>query len=312
MALASVAPACAQFQYPTKPVMVVVPFAAGGASDVLMRFMMQRLGQALGGTFVIDNRAGANGKVGMTYLARATPDGYTLGVGATATLANNPAVYKDLPYDAGKDFAPVAMVGTNTTALIINKDLPVRNLDDLLKMMKAKQRLFSYGSAGVGNTAHLAAELFKRLAGVEMEHVPYRGGGEVVRDIIGGQIQMAFSPLLESMPYVASGAVRALGVAKAQRSPHVPDVPTITEGGVPGIEYSTWQGLVAPAGTPREIVMLLNQTIRTILAEPETREALKRIVIDPMPMTPEEFATFMESERKKWGDVARLVGVSLE
>ena len=314
LCLLATGPAAAQAMrdWPARPVTLVVPFAAGGASDVLMRVVMQRLGERLGATFVIDNRAGANGKTGMGYLARATPDGYTLGVAATATMANNPAIYRDLPYDAGKDFAPIAMIGTNTTALIINRDLPARNLAEFVALMKSRTRLFSYGSAGVGNTAHLAGELFKRMAGVEMEHVPYRGGSEVVRDIMGGQVQLAFSPLLESMPYVQSGAVRALGVAKPERSPHLPEVPTITEGGVPGIEYSSWQGLVAPAGTPAPIIRLVNQSIAQILAEPETQATLKRLVIDPLVMSPEEFGAFMEAERKRWAEVARAAGVRIE
>jgi tripartite-type tricarboxylate transporter receptor subunit TctC len=304
-------PATAQSTYPARPVTLVVPFGAGGASDVLMRVVAQQLGRRLSTTVVVENRAGANGNIGLQYLSNAPPDGYTIGVGATASLANNPAVYKRLPYDPD-GFVAIAPVGTNTAGLVIHNALPATNLRELVALMKSKRQHFSYGSAGIGNSAHLTGELFKRMAGVEMEHVPYRGGSEIIRDLISGQIQLAFSPLLESIAHIKSGSVRVIGVGKAQRSPHLPDVPTITEGGVPGIEYATWQGLIAPKGTPASVVRLLNETVRAMLADPEMQETLRKLVVDPLVMSPEEFEAFIAAERKRWGEIAALAGAVVE
>lgn len=298
--------------YPTKPIMLVVPFAAGGAADVLMRALAPRLGQRLGGTVVVENRSGANGSIGTAYVANATPDGHTLIATSNATMGANPAVYAKLSYDAAKDFVPIAPVGIMPAALVINKDLPATNFAELLALLRAKKQSFSFGSPGVGNPSHLAGERFKRRLGVDMEHVPYRGGSEIMRDLIAGNLQMAFSPLIECLPHIKAGSIRAIAGMRNVRSKHLPDVPTIVEAGVPGIDYASWQGIHGPKGLPPQIVKLLNDEITAITAMPEVREMLDRIVIEPFSMTLAEFAAFDAEDRERAMTVAKEAGVKLD
>ena len=294
--------------YPTRPIVLVVPFAAGGAADVLMRVLAPRLG----GTVVVENRAGANGSIGTAFVARAAPDGHTLIATSNATMGANPAVYAKLAYDAQTDFTPIAPIGIMPAALVINKDLPATNFSEFLALLRAKKQNFSFGSPGVGNPSHLAGERFKRRLGVEMEHVPYRGGSEIMRDLIGGSLQMAFSPLIECLPYIRSGAIRAIAGMRNVRSKHLPDVPTIVEAGVPGIDYASWQGIHGPKGMSAQLVRRLNDEIAAIVATPDARDMLDRIVIEPFSMNPAEFAAFDAEDRARAMVVAREAGVRLD
>ena len=301
-----------QRDYPNRPVVLVVPFAAGGAADVLMRALTPHLSRRLGQSFIVENRSGANGSIGTAYVANAAADGYTLLATSNATLGANPAVYKKLSYDAEKDFTPIAPIGVMPAALVINKEIAAANLPELLALLRAKQQNFSFGSPGVGNPSHLAGERFKRRFDVEMEHVPYRGGSEIMRDLIAGNLQMAFSPLIECLPHVRAGSICAIVGMRPVRTSHLPELPSIAELGAPDIAYVSWQAIHAPKATPPHVVKILNDAINAILREPEVRELLNRIVIEPMPMDLAEFAAFEAADRRKAIDVAAEAGVRLE
>lgn len=298
--------------YPSKPILLIVPFAAGGAADVLMRALAPHLGRRLGGSVIIENKSGANGSIGTAHAANQAGDGYTLLATSNATLGANPAVYKKLAYDAEKDFSAIAPIGVMPAALVINKDLPARDFAELMTLMKSKTRNFSFGSPGVGNPSHLAGERFKRRLGVDMEHVPYRGGSEIMRDLISGNIQMAFSPLIECLPHIRAGSIRAIAGMRAVRSAHLPDLPTIVEVGVPGIDYVSWQGIHGPKNMPPGLVAFLNAEINAVVAQADVRDMLNRIVIEPFSMSPEEFRAFDAEERRKSVEVAAEANVRLD
>lgn len=309
---AAIAPRAQQAVWPARPIILVVPFSAGGAADVLMRSLAPRLGARLGGTIVVENRSGANGSIGTAFVANANPDGYTLLATSNATLGANPAVYSKLSYDAARDFTAVAPIGIMPAALVVNKDLGAANFAEFLALLRAQKRNFSFGSPGVGNPSHLAGERFKRRLGVEMEHVPYRGGAEIMRDLISGQIQMAFSPLIESLPHVRAGSILAVAGMRDVRAAHLPDVPTIAELGLPDISYASWQGIHGPRNMPPELVKRLNAEIAAIVSEPVMRGFLNSIVIEPLLMSPEEFAAFDAADRERAVKVAAEAGVRLD
>lgn len=309
LGLAGVASAQSSTSYPVNRVQFIVPFGAGGATDTLARVVGQRLSTQLGKIVVIENRPGGNGNIGTTALAKASPDGQTIGMGAQSTLAINPAIYKSLAFDPDSDLVAIASLVSMPIVLVVNPSIEVSTVDELIKLMKRETRSFSYGSPGVGNTSHLFGELFKRSVGVEMIHVPYRSGPAVTTDLRAGHIQLAFSNILEALPHIKAGSVRALAIASSQRLKTLPDVPTLEELGIKGFASPAWFGVLAPRGMSPDIVNTLSSEITRALVDPDVVATLDRLSANPMIMGPQEFDAFIRSERKKWGKLARQVGV---
>ena len=304
-------PAQAQ-DYPTKPVRFVVPFAPGGTTDVLARLLGEKLSASLGQQFVIDNQAGAGGNIGTAQVAKAEPDGYTILMGTVGTHAINQSIYPRLPFDPIKDFAPVTLVATVPNVLVVNPEVPVHSVAELIELAKAKPGELNFASSGNGSSIHLSGELFKSMTGVDMVHVPYKGSGPAVVDLLGGQVEMMFDNLPSSAPHIKAGKLRPLGVTSKERSPTLPDVPTIAEAGVPGYEALSWFGVLVPAGTPDAVVTRLQQEIAKILADPAMRERFAELGAVPAGDTPAEFAAFIGSETAKWADVVQKAGITLE
>jgi tripartite-type tricarboxylate transporter receptor subunit TctC len=298
--------------YPTKPVQFIVPFGAGGATDTLARVTANKLTARLGNTFVVDNRPGGNGNIGTAALAKAAPDGYTIGMGAMSTLAINPAIYKSLAYDPNNAFDPIGGLVSLPIVLVVNLDMPADNLRELITLMKAGGKNYTYGSPGVGNTSHLFGELFKRVVGVDMVHVPYRSGTAVSQDLLAGHLQLSFVTILEALPHIKAGQVRPIAIAWSRRAKELPDVPTLGELGVAGFDSPTWFGVLAPKGTPAAIVNALSAEIKVALADPEVKATLDRLSVEPMPMDPAEFDAFIKAERVKWGELARQSGAQAD
>jgi tripartite-type tricarboxylate transporter receptor subunit TctC len=298
---ASTAPAQ---EYPAKPVRMIIPFPPGGSNDVVGRMIAVQLGDRLGRQIVIDNRGGAGGVIGSDLAAKAAPDGYTLLL-ASVAYAVNPALYK-LPYDPARAFTPIAMLGSGPAVLVVNAKLPVNTVQELIALAKAQPGRLNIASAGVGSFQHMAGALFVILAGVDIVHVPYKGGGPAMADVI-----MA-SSLIQTLPHIRSGALRALGTGGARRNPALPDVPTIAEAGVPGYEALNWWGLLAPAGTPVAIVTRLHAEVEAVLGSDETRKRLNTEGAEPRSMPPAEFAAFITAETAKWGRVVREANIKPE
>ncbi|MDB5905211.1 MAG: Tripartite-type tricarboxylate transporter, receptor component TctC [Betaproteobacteria bacterium] len=313
LALCAVAPvaAYAADAWPTRPVRMIVAYPPGGGTDIVGRVMAQKLTETLGHTVVIDNRGGASGNIGSELAARANPDGYTLLMGNVAPNAINVSLFKKLPYDPVKDFAPVSLVAITPNILVVNPTVPVKTVKDLVALAKAKPGVLNFPSAGVGSSSHLAGELLKILAKVDMVHVPYKGGGPALVDTISGQMQLMFATMPAAMPHVKSGKVRPIAVTTEKRSQTMPELPTIGES-VKGYEASTWYGLLAPAGTPAAIVTRLHQDTVKILAMPDMREKLGAQGIEPVGGTPAEFGAYIKSEIAKWGRVIREAGIKAE
>ena len=309
--LALIAPAKAQ-DYPSKPIRLVVPFAAGGATDVLARLVGERLTATLGQQVVVDNRPGAGGNIGSDLVARAEPDGYTILMGAVGTHAINPSLYPKMPYDPVKDFAPVTLVASVPNVLVINPGVPANSVQELIDLAKAKPGELNFASSGNGTSIHLSGELFKAMTGTDIVHVPYKGSGPAVTDLLGGQVQMMFDNMPSSLPHVKAGKLRALGVTSAKRSPALPEVPTIAEAGVPGYDATSWFGILAPAGTPEPVVTRLQGAIVQALGEPEMRQRMADLGAEPVGDTPAEFGQFIAAEIAKWAKVVNDAGVKLE
>lgn len=301
-ALAAAAPAALAF--PTKTITIVVPTAAGGGNDAMARTIGQKLGTLLGQTVIVDNRAGANGAIASEYVARATPDGHTLMLGYIATHAMNPALQK-LRYDPVADFEPVGLVGYSPTLMVANAAVPVKDVKDLVAQLKAKPDKYTYASAGNGTAPHFAAELFKLNAGVVMLGVPYKGSAPAVSDTIGGQTQFMFPSLFTAVPHVKSGKLKALAVAGPKRSPLLPDVPTLKEAGVDGVEVQQWYGFFAPAKTPKPVVDQLNKALNQVLADPEIIKRIEDHGADVESSTPEQFGALVKAEIGKWKKVVQ-------
>ena len=294
--------------YPTKPVRIVVPFAAGGATDIIGRFMADRLGRELNQSFVVENRAGANGAIGAESVARSPADGYTLLVVTAGTHAINKSLYRSLPYDPVKDFTHVAMVATAPNVVVVNPSVPANNIQELIAFMKKSPGSVSYGSAGSGSTLHLSGELFKTMTGVDIVHVPYKGGSAATIDLLGGRIQLMFDSIAPAIPNIQAGKIRALAVTGAKRSPMLPDVPTVAEAGVAGYAATAWFGLVGPAGMPPEVTKKLNDAVNRILATDDAREALRKHGAEPFAGTPEDFTRHVTTEVAKWAKVVEASG----
>jgi tripartite-type tricarboxylate transporter receptor subunit TctC len=305
--------ASAQGAYPDRPVRVVVPFAAGGTTDIFARLLGERLSQALGQQFVIENRGGAGGNIGADAVAKADPDGYTLVMGTVGTHAINASLYAKMPYDALGDFAPVAYVAGVPNLMVVNpKNVKAANVQDFIAEAKGAARRFNMASSGNGTSIHLSGELFKQITGVEMPHVPYRGSGPAVNDLIGGQVDVMFDNLPSSIEHAKAGTLRPLAVTSAQRSPAIPNVPTLAESGLPGFEATSWFALFAPKGTPAAIVAKLNQEVRKALETPELQKRFAELGGEIRPMSPDELAAYVRSEHDKWAKVVKTAGARLD
>ena len=298
--------------YPAKPVRIVVGAAAGGPLDLVARLTAQKLTEAFEQQFVIENRAGAGGTIAGEHVARAAPDGYTLYMGSAATLCIAPALYPKLGYDSVKDFAPISVVAATSFVLVVHVSVPARSVKEFVALAKAKPAQLRFGSAGSGSATHLAAELFRSMATIDVVHVPYKGGSQAILDVLSGQIDFMFDTIPNSMPHVRSGRLRALGVSGSQRSPVLRDLPTIAEAGIAGYEATTWFGLLAPAGTAADSVSRLGAAVRKAVASEDMRQRMLGQGIEPVGSTPEEFARLIKAELPKWARVVRASGAKVE
>jgi tripartite-type tricarboxylate transporter receptor subunit TctC len=309
-------PALAQPSWPTgKPITYLVPFPAGGTTDLLARLIAQKLGPALGTSVIIDNKGGAGGSIGSEVAARAAPDGFTLLGGTISSHAINVSLYPKIGYDPQKSFAPVTLIGTNPVVLVVNQASPYKTLKELLDASRAKPGGLSSASAGTGTSQHLALELMAFKSGVKFTHVPYKGSGPAIQDVIGGQVDMMFDTTVVAGPHIQSGKLRALAVTSAKRLASMPNVPTVAESGIPGLtdfEVVSWQAIFVPAGTPTPIVDRLHNEIRKILAEPEMQEKLKGFGMEPADMTTAQIAAFQKSEVEKWAQVIKAANIKAE
>jgi tripartite-type tricarboxylate transporter receptor subunit TctC len=298
--------------YPTRPVTLVVAFTPGGASDVLARLLGRKLEQILGAPFVIDNRPGAGGNVAAEAVAHSAPDGYTLLVGNNAILATNAALYRKVNFDAEADFAPIGLIGSQANILVVNPSVPASSMAELIALAKANPGKLNFASSGHGLAAHLAGELFKVEAGIDIVHVPYKGAAPALQDVIAGHVQMMFATASSVVPHIRDGKVRALGVATLKRTAVLPDIPTIDELGLRGFDATTWHGLVAPARTPSQIVTALNRALVATLDDPAVKKSLGDLGVDIIGGTPEDFAAYIRSEIPKWTAIIKTSGAKLE
>ncbi|MCR5865499.1 tripartite tricarboxylate transporter substrate binding protein [Aquincola sp. J276] len=305
-------PASAQDDWPAKPIRIVVPFAAGGTSDVLARTLGAQLQASLKQTVLIENKAGAGGVIGADSVAKAAPDGYTLLLGTIATHAINPALLPKMPYNAAKDFAPVMLLGSISNVLLVGPDQPFKTVAELVAAAKARPGSLQFASAGQGTSQHLSGETFKLLAGVNLTHVPYKGSAPAIQDVMGGQIPMSFETALVALPQIKAGKVRALAVTSAKRSAVLPDVPTMQEAGIATFDVASWQALYAPAGTPPAIVSKLNAELARIVAQPETKARIDGLGLEYTPNTPEQFGAFQRGEQAKWARIVKDGNVKVE
>jgi len=297
--------------WPTRPVTVVVPFAPGGGTDIAGRLLAVRLGQKWGQTVVVDNRTGAGGVVGAELVAKAKPDGYTLLIGNVGTQSINPSLYK-MPYDADRAFAPVSLFAELPFAFVVNPKVPAKTPKELIALAKAEPDKFTYASSGSGGSPHLTAEIFQQAAGVKFVHVPYKGGGPAMADLMAGHVDMLFASILETSGYVKAGKLRALAVTSAQRSPAMPDVPTLAELGVPNAESGSWVALLAPAGTPQALLDRVSADVRDVVALPDMQQALIAQGATPRGGTPGELRQTIEADRLRYGRVIQARGVKVE
>ena len=304
-------PAVAQQDYPNRPITLVVPYAAGGGNDVMARSVAEKMSKALGQNIVVENRAGAGGSIATRQVARAAPDGYTLVLGGTGTLAVNPTLYENVGYDPRKDFAPVGLIGTGQLILVINPNVPAKTVPELIELAKKEPGKLSYASAGVGSGIHLGAVLFEMMAGIQLVHVPYKGTAPALTDLIGGHVQIYFSSLPAAASLAKDGKIRALAVAGPQRSPIFPDLPTVSET-LPGFEAVLHYGIVAPAGTPDAIIRKLNVALRDAVNAPDTKERMATDGTEPLPSTPEEYAADIDKEEKKWSAIVKRSGAKAQ
>ncbi|WP_423200200.1 MULTISPECIES: Bug family tripartite tricarboxylate transporter substrate binding protein [unclassified Cupriavidus] len=297
--------------YPEKAVRIVVPFAAGGSTDVVARILAEKLQAQFKQPFVVDNRAGASGNIGAELVAKSPADGYTLLMGATGILSINDHLYGKLNYNAQKDFVPVAYATENANILVVAPGLPVTDLASLVSLAKAKPGTLSFASSGPGSSTHLSGELFKAMAGVNLLHVPYKGSSAALTDLLGGNVSMLFDNAPSSIGFVQQGKLRALAVTSRKRIPGLPNVPTLDEAGIKGYESLSWSGVVAPAATPRPIVMKLNRAIDQILKSEDVKARLVQLGVEPVGGTPEDFARQIQSEHDKWGKVIQTANIKL-
>ena len=316
LAAAATLPAFAQSTWPTgKAITYLVPFPAGGTTDVLGRLIAQQLGTALGTSVIIDNKGGAGGSVGSEIASRAAPDGFTMLGGTISSHAINVSLYPKIGYDPIKSFAPVTLIGTNPVVLVVNAASPYKTLKDVLEASKAKQGGLSSASAGTGTSQHLSLELLAYKSGVKFTHVPYKGSGPAIQDVIGGHVDMMFDTTVVAAPHIQSGKLRAIAVTSARRLASLPDVPTVAESGIKGLgdfEVVSWQAIFVPAGTPAAVVERLHKEIRTILAQPDMQEKMKSFGMEPADMTTTQIAAFQRAEVDKWAQVIKAANIKVE
>jgi len=312
-AIALTAPAGAQAAYPTQRITVVVPFAAGGATDLLARMVAEQLKRGLRATVVVENRPGAASTVGAAQVAKAPPDGYTLLMATSTTLAISKTLYRKLPYDPLTDFTPITLVAAVPFCLVVNPSLPVGSLKDLIAYARSKPGELTFASSGIGTPHHLGAEMLKTAAGLDMKHAIYRGSAPAMQDVVGGHVPLMIVDLQPALPQIRAGTLKVLGVTTPTRVAAAPDVPTLAEAGLPGFELVAWQGIVAPAGVPRPIVDKLAREIAALVAAPETRQRLVGMALEPLPgSTPDSFAAFVRSEVQRWAPIVRASGAMLD
>jgi len=298
--------------YPTRPITLVVPYAAGGGNDLLARIASEKMSRTLGQQVVIENRPGAGGSTATRAVARSASDGYTLVIGGTGTLAINPTLYQNVGYDPRKDFAPVGLIGTSALVVLVNPNLPVRSIPELIALAKKEPGKLNYASAGVGSGIHLGTVLFEMMAGVKLTHVPYRGSAPALTDLIGGHVSIYFSSLPPAVGLVGEGKLRALAVTGSKRSDAFPGLPTVAEAGLPGFEAVLHYGIVAPAGTPRPIIDKLSAALREAVNAPDTKERMAKDGTEPLLSTPEEYAGDIDREETKWSAVVKQSGAKAE
>ncbi len=298
--------------FPDRPITMVVPFAAGGSTDVVARIVAQKMSEDLGEQVIVQNVAGAGGNLGAANVARADQDGYTILMGTVATHALNPLILKTKPYDPEKDFAPISLLVIVPNVLVVNPELPAKNVEELLALLKAKPDEYSYASSGNGTPLHLSGELFKKMAGVSMQHIPYKGAGPALNDVIGNQVPIMFDNLPSSSSHIKAGTLRALAVTTAERAPSFPDVPTVAESGIPGYETYTWNALFAPANTPQPVVARLNEAANKAMKDPAVIERMKEFSAKIVGSTPAELAAHVSAELAKWTPVVRDANVQMD
>jgi tripartite-type tricarboxylate transporter receptor subunit TctC len=298
--------------YPTRPVTLIIGFAPGGPSDVMARILTRKAEELLKQTLVIENRPGAGGSIAGTAVARAAPDGYTILLATGSLLAINVSLYKNLGYDPEKDFEPITFLGTQTNVLYLHPSVPAKSLSELIAHAKANPGKLSFGSGGNGTPAHLAGELLKIEAKIDITHVPFRGTGPALQNVIAGHVPMAFNPPTPLIPHIQSGTIRAIAITTLKRTAALPDVPTIAESGFPGFEATTWHGLVAPAGTPKDVVATLNRAFVATLNDPGVRKQLTDLGVDVAPGTSEEFRAYIKSEIPKWARIVKASGAKID
>ena len=304
-------PACAQQAWPVKPVRIISPFAPGGGNDVLSRAVAHKLTDSLKQQVIVENRPGANGIIGTEAAARAAPDGYTI-VLIPSGHTVNPSIYKKLPYDSVRDFTPISLAGWSPLVLAVHPSLPVKSVKELVAFAKARPGVLAYGTAGVGSSGHLAGAMFDVMTGTKLTHIPYKGMGIAITDAIAGQVSLVFGTNLSTVPHVRSGRLRGIAITGAQRSPALPDLPTVAEAGVPGYEASLWYGFVGPARLPAEVVRRLNTEIVAVLAQPDVRERLAGQGVDARSSTPEEFVRLIAADMERWPKIVERAGVKAE
>lgn len=298
--------------WPTRPIKFVVPFPPGGGNDIVARVVGERLSHSLGQSVVVENKPGAGGNIGAVQVARSAPDGYTYLIVPNGMMVVSQYLYAKLPFDPFKDFELVGLMGTLPTVLVVRPDVPANSVQELIALAKSKPDALSYGSGGVGTPHHLAAELFKSMTGASMVHIPYNGAMQALNDLLGGRTQVMFAPVNNVIAYIRNGKLRALGVCIDKRLPSLPSVPTVAEAGVPGFQVENWIGLVAPAGTPKNIISAMNREIAKILSEPGVRERFAALGMEPHTTTPEQMEAMIRADMLRWGPVIRNAGIKAD
>jgi len=301
----------AQSGYPNKPVKIVVSFSPGGTTDILARFLAQKLTDSIGQSFVVENKAGAGGTLGNEFVAKSPADGYTLLMGSASNLAVAVGMYKNLPYDYKKDLIPVAQVAGGPFVIVVNPQVPANSLRELIALAKAKPGQITFATSGNGTSLHLAAELINAMADIKMNHIPYKGTGPATMDTISGTVNMTLSDMVPFVPHIQSGKLKALAQTTAQRSRLLPELPTVAET-LPGYDATSWYGIMAPAGTPTAIVQRINQELTKILQQPDVRARYASLGVDPVIASPEQFGQYINSEQAKWADVIRRSGAKVD
>ena len=303
---------CAQAPYPAKPIRFVVPYPAGGPLDIVARLLAQKVSESVKQPVVVDNKPGAGGNIGADSVAKATADGYTLLMGAVATHAINPSLYPAMPYDAARDFAPVTQVASTPNVLVVNPSVPAATVREFIAHAKANPGKLNFGSGSSGSAGHLAGELFKTLADLDMTHIPYKGAAPAMQDLVGGRIDLMFDNLASSLSQVRAGRVKALAVTTAKRSALAPELPTIAESGLPGFDITTWFGVFAPAGTPHAVLEVLHSEFTRALAAPDVREKMLALGAEPVGSRPEEFAEYIRTETAKYARLVKSSGAKAD